>query len=82
MDQLAHLGSLVKIFADHICLLQPLGYPKRNKQEPLPYWEDVQADPSLCWAYRSYCKFCHALAQMTVVGVLIFVFVLVVLALC
>ena len=45
-----------------MCLLQSPGYPKRDKREPLPYWVDVQADPSLCWSHRSYCRFCRALA--------------------
>ena len=45
------------VFADHICLLQPPGYPKRVKREPLPYQVDVHADLSLCWSYRSYCMF-------------------------
>ena len=26
-----------------MCLLQPLGYPKRNIQKPLPYWVDEPA---------------------------------------
>ena len=24
---------------------------------------DIQADLCLCWLHRSYCRFCHALAQ-------------------
>ena len=47
-----------------MCLLQPPGYPKRDKREPLLYWVDVQADPSLCRSHRSYCRFCCALAQI------------------
>ena len=50
--------------ADRMCLLQPPDYPKRDKCEPLPYWVNVQADLSLCWSYRSYCKFCLALAKI------------------
>ena len=30
----------------------------------LPYWMDVQADPSLCWSHRSYCRFYCALAYL------------------
>ena len=63
-DQPAHQHSLIRVFADHISFLQPTGYPKRNKHEPLPYWVDVQTDLSLCWSNRSYCRFCCALAQM------------------
>ena len=49
---------------DCMCLLQPLGYPKKNKREPLPYWVDVQDDLSLCWSHKSYCRFCRGLAHM------------------
>ena len=38
--------------------------PKRNKQEPLPYYVDVQAGLSLCWSHRSYCRVCHALTRI------------------
>ena len=62
-DQPAHPRSLIRVFADHMCLLQPTGYPKRGKREALPYWVDVQADLSLCWSNRSYCRFCRALDQ-------------------
>ena len=61
IEQPAHLCSLISVF-DCMCLLQPLSYPKRDKREPLPYWIDVQADPSLCWSLGSYCRFCRALA--------------------
>ena len=46
-DQPALLYSLIRAFPDCMYLLQPPGYPKRDKQEPLPYWVDVQADLSL-----------------------------------
>ena len=32
-------------------------YPKRDKQDSLSYWVDVQADLRLCWLHRSYCMF-------------------------
>ena len=32
-DQPAHLHSLIRLFADGMCLLQPPLYPKREKQE-------------------------------------------------
>ena len=32
-----HPRSLNKVFADRMCFLQLLGYPKRDKREPLPY---------------------------------------------
>ena len=45
-----------------MCLLQPPGYPKRKKREPLPYCVGVQVDMSLSWSHRSNCRFCSALA--------------------
>ena len=54
-DQPAHLRSLIIVIADRMCLLKPPGYPKRDTQEPLPYWVDVQADLCLYWSHRSYC---------------------------
>ena len=33
---------------------------------PLPYQVNVQADLSHCWSHRSYCKFCRALAHLSV----------------
>ena len=53
-DQPVHPCSLIRVFADHKCLLQPLGYPKRDEQEPLLYWVDVQADLSLCWSHTVF----------------------------
>ena len=32
-DQTAHLRSLIRVFAYRMCLLQPLGYSERFKQE-------------------------------------------------
>ena len=42
-DQPAHSRSLIRVFADRMCLLQHPGYPKRDTREPLPYWVDVDA---------------------------------------
>ena len=36
------------------------------EQKSLPYWVAAQADLSLCWSERSYCRFCQALAQIFV----------------
>ena len=41
-DQTAHSRSLIWVFADGMCLLQPQDYPKGDKREPLPYWVDAQ----------------------------------------
>ena len=45
LDQTAHLRSLICVFTDRMCFLQP-GYP--NNDAPMPYWVDVQADLSRC----------------------------------
>ena len=64
-DQPVHLHSLIRVFADCMCLLEPSRYPKRNKQKSLLYWLDVQADLNLCWLHRSYCRFCCALTHLS-----------------
>ena len=48
-DQAAHSRSLIRVFADRICLLQPLGYPEMDKEALLPYLVDVQVDMRFCW---------------------------------
>ena len=35
-DQPAHPHSLIRVFIDLMYLLQPPGYPKKDKQDPLP----------------------------------------------
>ena len=59
-DQPAHPRSLISVFSDHMCILKPPGFPKRDEGETLPYWMYVHADLSLCWSHRSYCRFCCA----------------------
>ena len=63
-DQPMHLCSLIRVFTDHMFLLQPPGYPERDKRELLLYWVDVQVDLCLSWSHRSYCRFCQALANI------------------
>ena len=67
-DQTAHPRSLIRVFADHMCILEPTGYLKRNVRDYLPYWVDVQADLNLCWSHRSYCRSCRALAHIHVLS--------------
>ena len=52
------------MFAGRVSLLLHSSYPKRNKREALPYWEDIDADMSLCLSRRSYCRVGRALAQI------------------
>ena len=58
------IHSQIRVFADHMCLLQPRDYPKRDKWESFPYWVDVKADLRFCVPYGSYCRFCQWLAYM------------------
>ena len=63
-NQPADPRSLIRVFADRMCLLQPPGDTKRDKREPWPYWVAIKAYLSFCWSHRSYCRFCRALAQI------------------
>ena len=63
-DQPAHPRSLIRVFADRMCLLQRPGYPKKDRRESLPYWVDVQIDRSRCRLHRSNCRIRCALAQI------------------
>ena len=56
-DQPAHPRSLIRVFADRMCLLQPSGYPKRDKLDPF----HVQGDKSLCWLHSFVVRWlkCH-----------------------
>ena len=62
----AKIQISLRIFTDCKGLQQPPGYPRSYKREPLSYWMNVQADLSLRWSHRSYCRFCHAQAQFIV----------------
>ena len=44
-------SSLMWVFADRMCLLQPPGYSNRNKREPLLCWVGEQNDLSLCCSH-------------------------------
>ena len=62
-NQPAYPCSL-RVLADCMCFLQSPSYPKKDEREPLVCWVDIQADQSLCWSHRSYCRFCHALVHI------------------
>ena len=63
-DQPAHPRSLIRVFADHMHLLQSPGYLKSGERESLIYWVGTQVDLSLCWSQRSNCRFHFAPAQI------------------
>ena len=56
---------MMRVFADRMCLLQTQSYPKRDEQEPLSYYVDVQAYLSFA-GLTIYCRFCHAMAQINI----------------
>ena len=65
------IHCLIRVFPDSMCLLQPPGYPRSDKQEPLSNWVAVQADLCLCWSHRFYRRFCHVLAHIMLLPPLI-----------
>ena len=57
-DQPAHPRSLIRVFAERMCLLQPLDYKIEINENPCHIgWMYVQVYLSLCWSYRFYCMF-------------------------
>ena len=40
-----------------------LSYPVSTQRRLWSDWGDAQDDMSLCWAHRSFCWFCHDVAQ-------------------
>ena len=46
-------------------------YPKKDTRGPLPYWEDVQVDLSLCWLHRSYGRVLSSAGSFSIVSDLV-----------
>ena len=62
------IRAVRSVFSDRMCLLQSRGYQKRDEQEVLSYWVDIQANAGhmgLIVGRRA-----HALAQMCLMIVL------------
>ena len=55
-DQPGHPTSLKKDWV--------FSYPTERTAKTLSDWVDAQADLSLRWAHRSFCWFCHEVAQV------------------
>ena len=49
-----------------MCLLSLRAIQRGSKRKHILYKVDVQADLSLCWSHRSYCRFCRALPQILI----------------
>ena len=60
-DQPVHKHSLISVCWSHV----PSTASRLSKWEHLQYWMDIQADLSLCWLYKSYCRFCCVLAHFS-----------------
>ena len=69
-DQPAHLHSLIRIFAGHMCLLLAIQRGLNKNHCNTRWMVDVQVDLSLCWSHRSYCRFCHALDQISMYSII------------
>ena len=63
-DKSVHPPSMARIFVylslDSLKAVQGTGDQQRLWSDCV----DAQADLSLCWSHKSYCRFCRALAQM------------------
>ena len=64
-DQPGHPPSLIRVFA--VRSLGSLGpsFASGGQRWLWSDWADAQADLSLRWAHRSFCWFCHAVAQFS-----------------
>ena len=62
-NQPGHPSSLIRVFAIRMKKSWVLSYPLSAQQRFRSDWADIQADPSLQWAHRSFCWFCHAVVQ-------------------
>ena len=69
-DQPGHLPSLIRVFA--VCSMVSWGpnVSSCGQRRLWSVWVDAQADPSLHWVQRSFCLFCHEVAQMSSVMIL------------
>ena len=62
-DQPGHTPSLIRVSAVRLKQNWVLSYPLSAKRRLRSDWTDAQADLSLRWAQKSFCWFCHEVAQ-------------------
>ena len=60
-----HPLSLIWVFTVRMKKAWVLSYPICTQRRLWSDWADAQADLSLCWAHRSFCWFCHEVAQFS-----------------
>ena len=65
-DQPGHPPSLLRVFALRMKKHRVLSYPLSALRRLGSDWVDAQADPSLRWAHRSFCWFCHEAAHIII----------------
>ena len=67
-DQPGYPPSLIRFFAVRMKKAWVLSYPlgaQRRLRSAWADWADAKADLSLRCAHMSFCRFCHALAQLS-----------------
>ena len=62
-DQPGHPPSLIRVSAVRLKQNWVLSYPLSTQQRLWSDWADAQADLSFRWAQKSFCWFCHEVAQ-------------------
>ena len=62
-DQPGHPPSLIRVCAIRLKQNWVLSYKMSAQRRLWSHWADAQADLSLRWAQRSFCWFCHEVAQ-------------------
>ena len=63
-QSLCWMPRLIWVFALSMKKHWILSYPLSALRRLWSDWVDAQADLSLCWAHRSFCWFCHEVAQL------------------
>ena len=66
-DQPGHPPSLIRVFAVCSKDSQGPGVSSCGQRRLRSDWAEAQADPSLGWAHRSFCWFCHEAAKLIVI---------------
>ena len=64
-DQPGHPPSLIRVFAVRMKKHWALYYLLSAQRRLWSDWPDTEADPSLRWAYISFCLFCRAAAHIS-----------------
>ena len=62
-DQLGRMPSLIRVFTVRMKNAWVLNYPLSTQRRLWSDWALARADLSLRWGHRSFCWFCHVMAQ-------------------